>query len=484
MSERRAVDLDELARQAMVDAGLVPGFSREVREEVERLGGPAAASPSHRDLREQRFFSIDNDDSRDLDQLTFARQQGSAITIFVAVADVDALVKKGSAIDERARENTTSVYTPTEIFPMLPEELSTDWTSLNPGEDRAALVVEADVESDGSITRSDVYWAMVHNHAKLAYDNVSAWLAGSEELRVETAVPDIENNIRLQVEATHRLLQRRHEEGALDLTTIEPRAVVRDGKVVDMQVWDRNDARQIIEDFMICANGVVARFLESHGSPVFRRVVRTPRRWEKIVDVAAEHGEKLPPEPDAAALEKFLQRMKKEDRVTFPDLSLTIIKLLGKGEYAVQKPGRAAAGHFGLAVRDYTHSTAPNRRYPDLITHRLVRSVLDEEKGKAYEISELEELAEHCTAREDDANKVERFTTKAAAAQMLLGRIGEEYQGIVTGASGKGTWVRVFSPPVEGKLVRGSKGLDVGDRVKVRLVDAVPEKGFIDFERA
>lgn len=462
---------------------MLPDFPPAVAEEIRHLGGPAEPDAHARDLREEPFFSIDNDDSRDLDQLTWARRSEDGITIFIAVADVDALVRKGSAIDERARENTTSVYTPTEVFHMLPEALSTDWTSLNEGEDRLAVVIEADVNAEGSIVRGDVYRALLHNHAKLAYENVSAWLHDKEPLASSAPrIEEIKENIRLQVEVTDKLLRKRHEQGALDLTTLEPRAVLENGKVVDMQLWDRNDARQIIEDFMICANGVVARFLDSHDFPVFRRVVKTPKRWSRIVDVAAEKGEKLPPEPDAVALESFLLRMRDEDPVAFPDLSLTIIKLLGKGEYAVDTPGSDSPGHFGLAVRDYTHSTAPNRRYPDLITHRLVKAALGERESE-YDLEELESLAAHCTSREDDANKVERFMTKAAAAQMLLNRIGEQYQGIVTGASSKGTWVRVFKPPVEGKVVKGHEGLDVGDHIRVKLIDADPERGFIDFAR-
>lgn len=482
MSERRArVDLDELAVQAMRDRGMVPDFPRDVMQEVSSIGGPAARPDGVEDLTGTPFFSIDNDDSRDLDQLTWAEQHGESIIIRIAVADVDALVKKDGAIDSRARENTTSVYTPTEIFHMLPEQLSTDWTSLNENENRAAMVFEAQVGKDGSIERGAVYRGWVRNHAKLAYDNVSEWLSDDGSLPDETP-ESIRENIRIQVEATHRLLNHRHEEGALDLDTLEPRAVLDNGRVVGMELWKKNDARQVIEDFMIAANGVSARFLGSRDFPVFRRVVRTPKRWERIVDVAAEYGEKLPPEPDSAALEKFLVRMKKEDPVRFPDLSLTIIKLLGRGEYVVEQ-GATATGHFGLAVRDYAHSTAPNRRYPDLITHRLLKAALAGEESP-YTMAELQELAAHCTKREDDANKVERFMTKAAAAQMLLDRVGQRFDGIVTGASAKGTWVRLFDPPVEGKLVRGHEGLDVGDRVRVKLLDANPERGFIDFGRA
>ena len=484
MNDRRRVDLDELARQAMLDRGMVPDFSPRVEDEVRRLGGPAQRPGDARDLTDTPFFSIDNDDSRDLDQLTWASQSGESIVIHIAVADVDALVRRNSEIDDRARENTTSVYTPTEIFPMLPEELSTDWTSLNEGQDRAAMIFEAQIAPDGAIERGAVYQGWVHNHAQLAYDNVSAWLEGKDALAQRSGdMSPIEENIRLQVEATHRLLHRRHEEGALDLDTIEPRAVLENGKVVGLRLWEKNDARQIIEDFMVAANGVSARFLSSRKFPVFRRVVRTPKRWERIVDVAEEKGEKLPPEPDSGALEKFLVRMKKEDPVTFPDLSLTIIKLLGRGEYVVEGPDAPPTGHFGLAVRDYAHSTAPNRRYPDLITHRLIKAALAGDVWP-YTMDELHALAAHCTKREDDANKVERFMMKAAAANFLLDRIGQRFDGIVTGASAKGTWVRVFDPPVEGKLVKGHGGVDVGDRLRVKLIGADPERGFIDFARS
>lgn len=482
MNERRRVNLDELAVQAMRDRGMIPDFPPEVMREVESIGGPPPHPEDAEDLTATPFFSIDNDDSRDLDQLTWAEAHDESIIIRIAVADVDAAVRKNGAVDLRARENTTSVYTPTEIFHMLPEQLSTDWTSLNEGEERAAMIFEAQIAPDGSIERGAVYRGWVRNHAKLAYENVSSWLSGKEPLP-DSATPAIQSNIRLQVEATNRLLRHRHEEGALDLDTLEPKAIVENGRVVGMRLWEKNDARQIIEDFMVAANGVSARFLSSRDFPVFRRVVKTPKRWERIMDVAAEHGEKLPPDPDSAALETFLVRMKKEDPLRFPDLSLTIIKLLGRGEYLVEKPGGVATGHFGLAVRDYAHSTAPNRRYPDLITHRLLKAAIANQPSP-YTIDELQELAEHCTKREDDANKVERFMSKAAAAQLLLDRIGDRFEGIVTGASAKGTWVRVFDPPVEGKLVRGHEGVDVDDRVRVKLVDADPERGFIDFSRS
>lgn len=475
--------LDALAREAMLERGFIPDFPPEIAAELERMGGPAAPSPDARDERSTPFFSIDNDESRDLDQLTWAERRDDSIIIRVAVADVERVVARGGAIDERARENTTSVYTPTEVFHMLPEQLSTDWTSLNPGEDRMAVVIEAEVAADGSIHRGAVYEALVHNYAKLTYENVGAWLGGSAPLKINSPYAQkIEENIRLQIQATHRLLQRRHELGALDLETIEARPVVENGRVVRLEIAKPDDARQIIQDFMIASNGVVARFLAQKDFPVFRRVVRTPKRWSRIVQVAEGEGEKLPEEPDSVALQEFLLRMKRKDPVTFPDLSLTIVKLLGRGEYAVDAPGSEGPGHFGLAVDDYTHSTAPNRRYPDLITHRLIKAAIAG-KESPYSLDELQELAAHCTSREDDANRVQRYMQKAAAAELMLDRVGHRFDGIITGASKKGTWLRLFDPPVEGKLVEGHQDLDVGDRVSVKLLSADPERGFIDFAR-
>ena len=487
MSEHRRmrVNLHEIARDAMTERGLVPDFSPEIDREVDSIGGPAQENDSAiRDQRKLLWFSIDNDDSRDLDQLTYAVDHGgNKSTVYVAVADVDALVHKGSAIDLRARENTTSIYTAGGIFPMLPEQLSTDWSSLNEGEDRIAVVIEYDVDEGGAVGRGDVYRAHVHNYAQLAYNNVAAWLEGKDELpnKLDDMKP-LQEGIRLQHAIADRLRELRHERGALDLQTIEARPVTKDGEVVDLRVEEKNDAKELIEDFMIAANGVVSRFLEKRDFPVFRRVVRTPERWNRIVELAEQYGERLPSDPDSIALEAFLRKRRKADPLRFPDLSLSVVKLLGRGEYVVDPPGDEPPGHFGLAVRDYSHSTAPNRRYPDLITHRMIKAAL-KKSNNPYSIGELEELAQHCTEREDDANKVERLTKKAAGALLLSDRIGDHFDGIVTGASSKGTWVRIFHPPVEGKLVHGWHGLDVGDKVRVRLVSVDPAAGFIDFAR-
>ena len=485
MNRKHEELLDEIAHQAMIDRGLLPRFDNDVRRQAEAIDGAATPSDSSvRDLRHLGWSSIDNDDSRDLDQLTWAEEtEDGHSRIFIAVADVDALVKLGTPIDRHAAHNTTSVYTAAKLFPMLPEKLSTDLTSLNEGEDRMAVVIETTLRDDGTSVDGDVYRALVRNKAKLAYDRVASWLDGEEDEPEKIgAVEGLAESLRLQDRTADLMRGVRHENGALDLETIEARPVFRDGVVVDLEQAKRNNARLLIEDFMIAANGVTARFLARHKVASIRRVVRSPERWDRIERIAEELGERLPPDPDAKALEEFLRRRRKLDPMRFPDLSLSIVKAMGAGEYVVEEAGDKPAGHFGLAVRDYTHSTAPNRRYPDLITHRLVKAVLAG-KETPYSVEELARLAGHCTKQEDAANKVERLVRKAAAACMLSNRIGESFDGIVTGASSKGTWVRIFRPPIEGKVVRGSEGLDIGDRVKVKLLGVSIEKGFIDFAR-
>ena len=435
-----------------------------------------------RDLTDLPWASIDNDDSRDLDQLTVAETlPEDRVKIRVAVADVDALVKDSSAIDEHARHNTTSVYTAAEIFPMLPEKLSTDLTSLNFGEERLAVVVEMIVAGDGSLLGSDIFRARVRNHAKLAYDSVAAWLDGSGALPEGiAAVNGLDANLRVQDRVAQGLKNLRHVHGALSLETIEAKPVFDGDQIRDLEVERKNRAKELIEDFMIAANGVTARYLAAMKFPSIRRVVRTPRRWGRIVELAQEHGFKLPDDPDSIALDEFLVQEKAGDPVRFPDLSLAVIKLLGAGEYMAELPGDTAPGHFGLAVQDYAHSTAPNRRYPDLITQRLLKSALAG-RGAPYSFAELDVLAKHLTEAEDAANKVERQVGKSAAALLLESRIGEQFDAIVTGASEKGTWARLLTIPVEGKVVRGFEGVDVGDRINVQLIAVDVEQGYIDF---
>jgi exoribonuclease-2 len=476
--------LRRIAHRAMLDRGLDPDFSPAVMAELAKIGLATAPAAATRDLRLLKWASIDNDDSLDLDQLTVAQAlPGGAAKVLVAVADVDALVAKGSAVDAHAQTNTTSVYTAAEIFPMLPERLSTDLSSLAAGQDRPAVAVEMTIREDGSLDNADLYQAFVHNHAKLAYNRVAAWLEGSGSIpEAVAAVPGLEASLRLQDAVAQKLRTLRHEHGALGLQTIEARAVFDADQIQGLAAEEKNRAKELIEDFMIAVNGVTARFLAGKGFASLRRVVRTPKRWERIVELAAELGEQLPAAPDARSLALFLAKRQAADPLRFPDLSLAVVKLLGAGEYVVELPGQAAPGHFGLAVKDYTHSTAPNRRFPDLITQRLVKAALAG-TPPPYAADELVALATHCTVQEDAANKVERQVAKSAAALLLSSHVGERFDAIVTGAAAKGTWVRIFRPPVEGKLVEGSAGLEVGHRVRVQLIHTDVERGFIDFRR-
>ena len=469
----------------MLERGLLPDFSPEALAELDRLHEPATpAAASVCDLRHLSWCSIDNDASRDLDQLTVAEAMPDGTAkVLIAIADVDGVVKQSSALDDHAQHNTTSVYTAAEIFPMLPEKISTDLTSLNSDSDRQAIVIEMVIAADGSLQNSNLYRATVRNQAKLAYNRLDAWLESHGPLPpgVEK-VKGLDENLRLQDRLAQKLKARRHEQGALNLETIEARPVFDGDDIKDLEAERKNRAKELIEDFMIAANGVTARYLTSKKFPSLRRVVRTPKRWDRIIELAAEQSFTLPPTPDAKTLEQFLVSAKAADPLRFPDLSLSVIKLLGAGEYVVELPGDSATGHFGLAVRDYSHSTAPNRRYPDLITQRLLKAALAGGVSP-YAQAELEALARHCTAAEDAAKKVERQVEKSAAALLFESKIGEQFQAIVTGASDKGTWVRVLQPPIEGKLVTGFEGLDVGHSLRVQLVRTEVERGYIDFKR-
>jgi VacB/RNase II family 3'-5' exoribonuclease len=477
--------LERIARRVMKERGFFPDFSKEALIELGKIQAQDGSEKSPRkDLRHLLWASIDNDDSLDLDQLTVAEVLPDKKTkVFVAVADVDALVLRDSAIDEHARQNTTSVYTAAKTFPMLPEKLSTDLTSLNFEEDRPALVIEMVIGNTGEMQSSDIYRAQVRNHAKLAYNSAGAWLEGHGSMPASiAAVPGLAENLRIQDRAARQLKVMRHEHGALDLQTLEARPVFEEETIRDLRVEERNRAREIIEDFMIAANGVTARFLREKKVPSLRRVVRSPKRWGRIIEIAAQHNFDLPLEPDSRALASFLTAQRAADPLRFPDLSLLVIKLLGPGEYVVEFPDETAPGHFGLAVKDYMHSTAPNRRFPDLITHRILKAAMDE-KSMPYHKDELGDLARHCTKKEDDANKVERLVAKSAAALLLNSRIGEKFEAICTGAADKGTWVRILQPPIEGRLVYGFEGVDVGSRLRVQLVHTDVEKGYIDFKK-
>jgi exoribonuclease-2 len=478
--------LQSIARSAMIQRGLLPDFSAEALAELKRIGdAPDGDGGAVRDMTQLLWASIDNDDSRDLDQLSVAEAMAGGNTkIFVAVADVDAVVKAGSAIDAHAQHNTTSVYTAAEIFPMLPEKLSTDLTSLGLGQKRLAIVVEMVIGEDGGLQSSDVYRAAVRNRAKLAYNSVAAWLEGAAAAPAAVvAVAGLEENLRLQDRVAQRMKAVRQAHGALNFQTLQARAVFEGDEVRALEVEQTNRAKELIEDLMVAANGVTARYLAAKAFPSLRRVVRSPKRWDGIVELARQHGFALPAEPDSKRLNDFLTQAQAADPLRFPDLSLSVIKLMGPGQYVAEIPGQPASpGHFALAVSDYTHSTAPNRRYPDVVTQRLLKAAI---VGQAapYGKDDLEALADHCTAEEDAAKKVERQVGKSAAAMLLESKIGQPFDAIVTGAADKGTWVRLLDPPVEGKLVEGFQGLDVGHRIRVELLHTDVRRGFIDFKR-
>jgi VacB/RNase II family 3'-5' exoribonuclease len=476
--------LKVLARRAMLERGFEPDFSPAALAEVAPLSVQPVPDGSVRDLTELPWLSIDNDDSLDLDQLSVAEVLAGGVTkVLVAIADVDCLVRKGSAVDNHAQLNTTSVYTPAQIFPMLPERLSTDLTSLADQQRRLAVVMEMHIDSQGTIRESDLYRALVLNYAKLAYNSVSDWLDGKGPApRAIADSPKLQQQIRIQDAAARSLRALRHTHGAMSFDTIQTEAVFQNGELRDLRAAQKNRAKELIEDLMVAANGVTAQFLSAKGLPSIRRVLKMPQRWDRIVKLASEHGNNLPSAPDAKALSEFLEKQRACDPSGFAEVSLAVIKMLGSGEYGVEVPGEPIEGHFGLAVNDYTHSTAPNRRFPDLVTQRMLKAVFSGSPA-AYSIEELRKIAVHCTEQEDDASKVERQVRKSAAALLLESRVGQQFDAIVTGASEKGTWVRVNHPVAEGKMIRGEQGLDVGDRVRVSLVAVNVERGFVDFAR-
>ena len=475
--------LDTVARQALVDNGFTPDLDDASRHELEGLK-PAPLSTDIRDLRSLLWSSIDNTESKDLDQVEVAEQlTDGAIRIRLGIADVDALVPKGSALDKHAYTNATSVYTGVAVYPMLPVELSTDLTSLSEGQARVALVIDLVIEKDGSPRSHEVYRAMVVNRAKLAYDSLGAWLEGRGPAPQAVADSEqLEQQLWLQDRAASLLKTVRDRAGALEFETVEATAVGTDGKVTAIAVTRKNRARDLIEDFMIAANVAIAKYLAEQQRSAIRRVVRVPKRWDRIVELAAKYGVTLPAEPDQKALSAFLAARRAADPLRFPDLSLSIVKLLGPGEYVLDRPGPSDdQGHFGLAAHDYSHATAPNRRYADLVTQRLVKAAIAS-SAAPYSDDELATIAAHCTERENAANRVERIARKAAGAILLEHRIGSMYDAIVTGVNRDGTYVRLLSPPVEGRVVRGEHGMDVGERVRVKLVATNPQKGFVDFQ--
>jgi VacB/RNase II family 3'-5' exoribonuclease len=477
------------AHASMIEHGFQPDFPDAVHTELETIrtraqaaSWPDGAAQGFQDLRGLLWSSIDNDTSKDLDQVEWAEKlPDGRIRVLVGVADVDARVADGTAIDSHARSETTSVYTGVKVFPMLPAELSEGITSLNENEERAAIVIEFKVDSAGTVSDGKAYRALVCNRAQLAYNGVGSWLDGRGPAPAKVAAnADLSAQLRLQDKAAQAMLGSRYQHGALDLETIETRPVTQAGEPVDLARLEKNRATSLIEEFMVAANGVIAKTFDDTGVASIRRVVRTPKRWERIVDLASGLGATLPAEPDSKALNDFLLAQKQKDPDHFPDLSLAVIKLMGPGEYVLVRPTEASPGHFGLAVQDYTHSTAPNRRFPDIVAQRILKALL-RKASHPYSDDDLNVIAQRCTEMENAARKVEREMSKRIAAVVMRPRIGQSFRAVVTGVNQYGTFVRTLDPHVDGMLVRGSHGLDIGDRVTVRLVATDPERGFIDF---
>jgi exoribonuclease-2 len=477
------VDLAAIARQEMIERGFSPDFPPEVARQLETIHVSPAGGL--RDLTALLWSSIDNDDSRDLDQIEWAERVPGGIRVLVGIADVDSAVAKGTPIDAHACRETTTVYAGVRTFPMLPERLSTDLTSLSETGDRAAIVIEMTVAVDGSVgpsgTGGSIYPARVRNHAQLTYNGVGPWLEGHGSAPPKVAASaELAAQLRLQDEAAQALREARHKLGALTFDRLEAQPVVVEGQVRDLVANTHNRAAQLIEDFMIAANEVMARTLRAAGVSSLRRVVKDPERWPRIVELAESHGDRLPPEPDAAALNELLMRRKQADPLHFADVSLAVLKLMGPGEYAVMRPGETGLGHFALAAQDYTHSTAPNRRFADLVTQRLLKALGG---PPPYSDDELDAIARNCTLKEDAARKVQRDMNKRMAAVALASRVGQTFAAMVTGVTPKGVFVRSLDPPVEGRLMRGEQGVDVGDRLRVKLLATDPARGFIDFGR-
>jgi exoribonuclease-2 len=470
----------------MLEEGLVPDFENKVVAEVKQLENkaPGPSAPNQRDLRSLLWSSIDNPESRDLDQLEYVeRLPDGTVRVMIAIADVDTLVPKGCASDQHAFHNTTSVYTGVVTFPMLLDDLSFNLTSLIQDADRNAIVIDMIIDDHGAVTKKDVYLGLVRNQAKLDYPSIGQWFEkGGDPPAKVAGLPGLKDQLLLQNDVKERIHALRREQGSLHLQTQEARTVSEDGQILEIEEVEENLAHDLIENFMVSANIAISHFLEDKQIPSLRRVVKTPERWPIIVEVAASYGVDLPAKPDAKALARFLLDRKDADPLRFPDLSLTIVKLLGRGEYVVEIPGHADLGHFALAVHDYTHATAPNRRYVDLATQRLVKAMLKGDKSP-YTLDELTEVARQCTEREHAAKKVERTMRKVAAAVLLSKHIGETFDGIVTGVKDGATYVRLIKPPAEGRIVKGEHGLDIGDKVRLKLLSTDPEQAFIDFAR-
>ncbi len=483
---RSSINLQAIARQVMQAHGFQPDFPPETQKQLADIKAhPSHLAPSDkvRDLRNLLWSSIDNDTSKDLDQIEVAeRLPNGDIKVMIGIADVDSFVAKDTPIDQHAEREATSVYTGVSIFPMLPNELSTGASSLLENSDRPAVVTEFVVDTGGSLSSSNVYRAIIRNKAQLTYNAVGAWLEGTAAAPPKVAASsELQAQLKLQDNVAQALRKLRFEHGALNLDTNEALPVVLNDQVVDVLNQGKNRATELIEDFMIAANGVVARLLEKVSS--LRRIVKTPEHWDGIVRLAAEQGEKLPAQPDSKALNNFLLKRKAADPDHFADLSLAVIKLIGPGEYVLERPGDPEQGHFGLAVQDYTHSTAPNRRFADVVTQRLIKALLDGKPGP-YSDNDLAAIASNCTEKGDAARKVEREMSKRLAAIAMSHRVGETFDAIITGVTPKGTFVRVMQPHIEGLLAQGAQGLHVGDKLRAKLVRTDVQHGFIDFVKA
>ena len=480
------IDLQAIAKQVMLENGFEPEFPAQVQQELSSIQAHPPAlnvDGNIRDLRGLLWSSIDNDTSRDLDQIEVAERLSNGETkVMVGIADVDAFVSQGTAIDQHAAKETTTVYTGVRNFPMLPEQLSTGASSLLENQDKLSLVVEFIVDQKGCVSGGTAYRAVTRNKAQLTYNAVGAWLEGKSAAPPKVAASaELAQQLKLQGDAAQKLKNERHEHGALNIESTETRPILLNEEVVDVVRQEKNMATELIEDFMIAANGVVARMLEQ--VPSIRRIVRTPQHWDRIAQLASQSGDKLPSQPDSKALNDFLTRRKAADPDHFPDLSLAVIKLMGPGEYVLECPGDPVQGHFGLAVQDYTHSTAPNRRFADIVTHRILKAVIGK-RSQPYSQNDLSEVARNCTMKEDAARKVERGMSKRIAAVAMSRRIGQSFDAVVTGVTDHGTFVRVLQPRVEGLLAQGAQGVDVGDKLRVKLVRTDAERGYIDFAKA
>jgi len=482
-SQTSSINLQAMAAQVVQARGFHPDFSPEVQQQLANIAAhPPQLIPSNkvRDLRTLLWSSIDNDTSKDLDQIEVAeRLPNGDVKVMIGIADVDAFVAKDTPIDQHAERETTSVYTGVTIYPMLPNALSTGASSLLENADRPAVVTEFVVDASGAVTSSDVYRALVRNAAQLTYSAVGAWLEGTAPAPPKVAAsPNLQAQLKLQDQTAQALKNLRYANGALDIDTSEVMPLLMNNQVADVVKVEKNRATDLIEDFMVAANGVVARLLGKVSS--LRRIVKTPVHWDGIVRLAAQQGVKLPATPDSKALNDYLVQRRAADPDHFADLSLAVIKLIGPGEYVLERPGDPEQGHFGLAVQDYTHSTAPNRRFADIVSQRLVKALLDGKPGP-YSDNDLSAIAANCTEKGDAARKVERDMSKRFAAIAMSHRVGDTFDAIVTGATPKGTFVRVLQPRMEGLLTQGGQGMNVGDRLRVRLTRTDVQHGFIDF---